>query len=404
LGRITPHPWAMLIAAVIAQAATIGITATPAFLIPFMTTEHGMSLAEAGLIVAAPTLGCVLTLVPWGAAADRWGERRIMLIGLAATIVTLLIAMLSQGFVWLGLALILVGATSACTNSASGALISGWFPPERRGLAMGIRQTCQPIGVGVTALVVPTLANVSIAAALAFSVVFVAVGLIAVACTVVDPPRRTGAPTATGSIPVARNPYRGSSYLIRVHAATILLIVPQFTLSTFGLVWFIVGFGWSELAAGLVVAIAQLCGAIGRVVVGGLSDRVGSRLGPLRWVAVSGIATMVLLGFSGVVHWPAVAAVAFIIATTIAVADNGLAFTAVAEAAGPLWSGRALGIHNTGQYVMSAVVPPTIGALIAVAGYPLAFMLVGIAPAIAALVAPNAAHERQRHDQSAPHR
>lgn len=394
MGRITPRPWAMLVAAVIAQAATIGIAATPAFLIPLMTTEHGMSLAEAGLIVAAPTFGCVLTLLPWGAASDRWGERRIMLVGLAATIVTLLLAMLAQGFVWLGLALVLVGAASACTNSASGALIAGWFPPERRGLAMGIRQTCQPIGVAIGALVVPTLASISIAAALAYSVVFVAIGLVAVACTIVDPPRHS---SAVDSAPVpAINPYRGSTYLLRVHAATILLIVPQFTLSTFGLVWFIAGFGWSELAAGAVVAGSQLCGAIGRVVVGGLSDRVGSRLAPMRWVALSGVATMVVLGLTGILHWPAVAAIAFIVATTISVADNGLAFTAVAEAAGPRWSGRALGIHNTGQYVMSAAVSPTIGALITAVGYPVAFLLVGITPALSALVMPNAAHERSR--------
>ncbi|MCB8808828.1 hypothetical protein LJD48_28195, partial [Escherichia coli] len=55
-----------------------------------------------------------------------------------------------------------------------------------------------------------------------------------------------------------------------------------------------------------------------------------------------------------------------VIASVITVADNGLAFTSVAEAAGPYWSGRALGAQNTGQFLVAAIVPPAIGALIGV--------------------------------------
>src|SRR3546814_6237667 len=46
----------------------------------------------------------------------------------------------------LALALFLAGAAAASTASASGRVVVGWFPPERRGLAMGIRQMAQPVG------------------------------------------------------------------------------------------------------------------------------------------------------------------------------------------------------------------------------------------------------------------
>lgn len=46
-----------------------------------------------------------------------------------------------------------------------------------------------------------------------------------------------------------------------------------------------------------------------------------------------------------------------VIASVITTADNGLAFTAVAEIAGPYWSGRALGAQNTTQYVAATLVP-----------------------------------------------
>ena len=43
-----------------------------------------------------------------------------------------------------------------------------------------------------------------------------------------------------------------------------------------------------------------------------------------------------------------------VIASVITVSDNGLAFTAIAEIAGPFWSGRALGTQNTSQHLAAA--------------------------------------------------
>jgi MFS family permease len=378
----------MLGAVVVAQTATTVVATTPAFLIPALMRERGLSLVEAGLVAAAPNFGLVLTLVAWGWATDRWGERRILLIGLASTTVAIALSCLATNLVWLGLALVLAGALSACTNSASGRLITGWFPRERRGLAMGIRQSCQPIGVAIAALAVPALARWGLDVALAFGGVLVLISLALVAVVVVDPMRdaaKPEAPTAT----LAANPYRRSTVLQRIHAVSILLVVPQFTLSIFGLVWFIAAFGWSEVAAGTVVAVAQLAGAGSRIVAGQLSDAVRSRLRPLRWVAYAGVATMLGTALFGWLDWVWPAAITYVLATCISVADNGLAFTAVAEIAGPNWSGRALGIQNTGQFLAAAVVPPVVGAIIGLIGFPAAFALVALTPGIAAPLIPS---------------
>ena len=52
-----------------------------------------------------------------------------------------------------------------------------------------------------------------------------------------------------------------------------------------------------------------------------------------------------------------------VIASVITVSDNGLAFTAIAEIAGPFWSGRALGTQNTSQLLTAGVAPPLFGAI-----------------------------------------
>lgn len=354
-----------------------------------------MTLAQAGLLAAAPTLGMVLTLIAWGALVDRIGEKWVIAGGLTLTAVAAAAAIAAQGSVALGVCFLLGGMAAASTNSASGRVVVGWFPRQKRGLAMGIRQMCQPLGVTIAAVTIPTLAAGSggaaaLAVPLAMTVLFAAASAIGI----VNPPRSPRGPTDARSA-ASVNPYRSSGFLWRIHAVSILLVVPQFTLSTFGLVWLVAEVRWSPLAAGVLVGTAQFIGALGRLGIGVLSDRVGSRVRPLRWVAVLACAAMLLVAIPDTTMWAA-PAVAFVIATTLSVADNGLAFTSVAEAAGTAWAGRALGAQNTGQFLAASAVGPLVGALIGLVGYPLAFAAVALFPAAAVPLIPG---EHAEHDR-----
>lgn len=386
----------MLAVGVVAQAAGTVVVSTPAFLIPLLHAERGIPLAQAGLLAAAPNLGLVLSLVLWGWLTDRIGERVVLSAGLLVTAVAVWAAILADGYLGLGLALVAAGAGSGSTNAASGRLVVGWFPSERRGLAMGIRQTCQPVGVAVAAVAVPALAaGGSIVPALLLGGVLVGVSAVLCAVLIVDPPRppRVTVDTAGVATHHAGSPYRTGGLLWRIHLVSALLVVPQFTLSTFGLVWLVADQRWDPLAAGVLVAGAQLLGAAGRIAIGWLSDRVGSRLRPLRWVALAGIGALLLTAAAGAVAWPVAVAITYIAATCVSVADNGLAFTSVAELAGPWWAGRALGAQNTGQFLAAAIVGPAVGALIGLVGYSAAFALIALAPAMAVPLVPPAAAE-----------
>ncbi len=397
-GVRVPRPWVMLVVVVFAQASTTVVTSTPAFLIPLLHTVRGLTLAQAGLLAAAPSVGVMLALIAWGAATDRWGERRMLVIGLTVTTLAMIAASFATSYGPLGVTLVVAGIGAASTNVASGRIVVGWFSKERRGLAMGIRQSCQPLGVAVAALAIPPLvAGNVIAPSLVFGAILVGVSAVACLIAIVDPPRPERVRVAGQS----DNPYRRDNTLLRIHLVSILLVVPQFTLSTFGLVWFVVDLHWSALAAGIVVAVAQLLGAGGRVAVGVLSDTVGSRLRPLRWVALVGILFLLLTAASGALQWGVAAALCYVLASCISVADNGLAFTAVAEFAGPHWSGRALGGQNTGQYLGSAIVAPAVGALIGLVGFPAAFALIAIAPALATPLIPSPQREVDRERELA---
>jgi MFS family permease len=202
------------------------------------------------------------------------------------------------------------------------------------------------------------------------------------AAVVIDPPR----PERKAGT-VVTNPYREDSYLARIHGVSVLLVVPQFLVWSFALVWLVQDRDWSPAAAGTVVAIAQVVGALGRIAVGHLSDVVGGRMRPLRWVALAAAATMALLGLTAALDL-AVAVLLVVVATLVTVADNGLAFTAVAERAGPFWSGRALGAQNTAQFLAGSAVPPLAGLAIAQWGYAAAFAIAALFPLVAAPLVP----------------
>jgi sugar phosphate permease len=265
-------------------------------------------------------------------------------------------------------------------------VVVGWFPPQRRGLAMGIRQMAQPLGVGLAALTVPTIAvGYGVGAALWLPAALAAVAAILCFVVVIDPARL--ARTDPAAAEQLANPYRRSGFLWRIHAVSVLLVVPQFMVWTFGLVWLISDRGWSPGAAGTLIAITQLLGALGRMAAGQLSDRVRSRMRPLRWVAIAAAATMIMLAAADQLDW-SVAIGLLVVATVVTVADNGLAFTSIAEMAGPFWSGRALGAQNTAQFLTASLVPPVLGAAITVLGFPLAFAVTALCPVIAIPLVP----------------
>lgn len=392
---VTPaRRWGMLAVGTTAQASSAAIVVAPSFLIPELHRPvadggHGMSLAEAGLVASAAMAGMMATLVLWGLVVDRRGERFALLAGLVIATAGGVVAT-TTGDPWpMAAALCVAGVGAAATNSASGRVVVGWFPPERRGLAMGIRQTGQPLGVGLAAATVAVIAHHhGIGPALWVPTAATAASAALVALVVLDPPR----PPRAGAGAVA-NPYRHDGFLARVHGASVLLVVPQFLVWTFGLTWLVDDLDWSPGIAGLVVAGTQVAGAAARIGAGWVSDRVGSRMRPMRTVAVVAAATMALLGLAattadGTGPATALAVSLLVLASAVTVADNGLAFTAVAERAGPFWSGRALGLQNTAQHVAAVATPPLAGLAITAWNYGATFALAALFPLLAVTVVP----------------
>lgn len=98
----------------------------------------GLTAVQQSLLVAVPVIVGSLGRVPVGALTDRYGARRMFPLVAALTILPVLLlipardsypALLGAGFL-LGL-----GGT---TFAIGVPLVNGWFPPDRRGAAIGV--------------------------------------------------------------------------------------------------------------------------------------------------------------------------------------------------------------------------------------------------------------------------
>jgi sugar phosphate permease len=352
------------------------------YLIPALRADAGLSLGQAATLISCPVAGLLVSLALWGVAADRWGERIILATGLALAGAALLAAATVHHPVALGMCFFVAGAGGASIHAASGRLILGWFAAHERGLAMGVRQTGQPLGVGLAAVVLPPLAaGAGLAGGLVFLACCCLVAAALVALLVRDPAR-----TEAGDAHGGRSPYR-TPVLWRIHTASALLVVPQFTVSAFALVYLVDAQGWDAATAGRLLAAAQIGGAAARLAVGHWSDRVASRLRPMRVLSMGIGVVMLALTADALTGWGA-APVVVVVAAVITVTPNGLAFTAVAEYAGRAWAGRALGFQNTGQNLLAAATPPVLGSLITGSDYGTAFAVAVAFPVVAGLLLP----------------
>jgi MFS family permease len=384
-GRLsTGARWSITVISLFVTASSFLFINGIAFMIPALEARRGIPLAEAGLLASMPSWGMVVTLVVWGYVLDHVGERFVLSAASALTAVAAYAAASVHSLVWVGICLFLGGMVAAGCNTAGGRLVAAWFPAHQRGLVMGIRQTAQPLGIVLGALIIPELTNRGSRSGLMFIAVVCALAAVASVIGIVDPPRKSR-DTATDE--ELASPYVGSSILWRIHAVAGLLMMPQTITVTFMLVWLTNHRHWSVAAAGGLMTVSQVLGALGRIGVGCWSDRLGSRMQPVRIIATAGALTLFLLAVSDSMD-SRFGVLLMVTISVIAVLDNGLEATAITEFAGPFWSGRALGIQNTTQRVMAAAGPPLFGVLIHIAEYPAAWALCALFPLAAMPLAP----------------
>jgi len=372
------HRWKVLGIGVAANASfSATFSGIPATAVVLRQGYH-LSNAELGVALGVLGLGVALSELPWGLLTDRWGDRRVLLIGLGATAAWLLaMAMLVvptrsgiPDVTLLSASLLLTGLLGGSVNGSSGRAIMGWFRENERGFAMSIRQTAVPLGGGLGALVLPSLAL-----AFGFSAVF---GLLAGASALSalfawrwlhEPP---AAAHVAASAVAGPAPLRNIE-VWRIATAIGLLCFPQVAVLTFASVFLhdFVGLGTAAISANL--AAVQTGAMVMRVWSGRFTDRHGNRRQLLRLLsALSALAFAVLWLLvlvspalpGGQSMLIAVLPLVLIVAGISVSAWHGVAYTELATLAGAGHVGTALSLANTFVFVGFFLVPVAIPGLL----------------------------------------
>jgi len=267
-------------------------------------------------------------------------------------------------------ALVVGGFGFSVLNPSTGKAVVEWFPPRRRGLAMGIKQTGLTLGGLTGALALPPLALAlgwrdALAAAGGVSLV---AGALVLALY-----RRAAAPASAP--PTARPRLVELSVFMRrpgvivVFLSGLALSTAQSSVLAYLALYSKETFAVSAVAAGQVLALAQLGGTAARLAWGAVSDRFfGGRRRP-------GVVASALLGATAYALFalgPGLPAKAIVPLAFLAGAGAfgwvGLYFALVAEIGGSRYAGLLTGVAVAFAWSGVLVGPPLFGVLLGVTG------------------------------------
>ncbi|CAB3740793.1 MFS transporter [Paraburkholderia rhynchosiae] len=413
-GRAASHRWKVLGVGFAANAsfsaAFSGIPTTAVYL----RSGYHLGNDGLGLVLGMLGLGIAVSELPWGLLTDRWGDRRVLLLGLLSTAAALgglaLFAAPSgshvPGLTTLALGLLLVGLLGGSVNGSSGRAVMAWFREGERGLAMSIRQTAVPAGGGLGALLLPALASrfgfVSVYAVLALACAITSVFAWRWLHEPTRPDSRDAYAARRGVGRAAhaksRSPLREIG-IWRVALGAGALCVPQLAIVTFGTV-FLHDFGRAGvLTISVTMAAVQAGAAIARVWSGRWTDRRGNRRSYMRGcsllTAVLFAALALATGVAGM-HHAATTVATMIFAPMIvlggvsASAWHGVAFTELATLAGTNRAGTALAIGNTCVFLSLFLTPLAIPPLLSLGSWPVVWAVTSLCALIALPVLPRA--------------
>lgn len=350
------YRWLVLAVGTLAHSSAAAFLVGLAAIAPALRAEYGLDLTGLGLLLGAPTLGMVATLLAWGAAADRFGERRVMATGLLATAALLTTVPLLEDFPRVVAVLTVAGSTASGLNAASGRAVMAWFPARGRAFAMAIRQCGLPFGAALAAAVLPLLADRggtrpafwALAAFMGFSALLVLL-VVRRRGSAADPGGRLGDVLRHGP-------------LLRLCAAAVLLMLPQVAITGFGIELLLATTPLTVAQAAVALVAVNLSGAGLRLLVGWWSDWTGVRLRPFLWVAVGMVVAFDALAVYIALDGPFLH-VFVVLVGALALSWNGLAFVVAAELAPPGRAGTFLGFENTAVYGASAIGSLLVGFL-----------------------------------------
>jgi MFS transporter, ACS family, hexuronate transporter len=332
----------IMVAQTVVNIGPLGVPAIASLI----RTDLALSLAQAGSFLSMYYIGPSLISLPAGTLVDRWGVKRMLVLGQVLTAVGLLFASTAHSYTTFILLLIAAGFGYGILNPTSTKAVMAWSPPAHRATLVGFKQVGLPLGGMLGAALLPALAlALGWRTALVMSAAVIAAGAIASVLVYHDPPDLV--------LPAATPGARGTVISVLTSRDLWLLSLAAGVFAAMQTVWmsylvlYLQGVvGLTLLAASRFLALAQLGGMLGRVFFGLLSDRVfgGRRRMPLVLAGIgSTVCTLLILAMGAGAPTLGLAALTAFFGV-VGIGWNGVQHTWLAELAGPRAAGTAVGL------------------------------------------------------------
>ena len=341
---------------------------------PVISGELNLTAALFGTFVSAYYGGQAAGSLPAGGITDRFGIGRALVAAHCMMIVGALIMAFAEGYAVCIVAMACMGLGYSMTNPSTARGVLDWFPAERRGLAMGLKQVGVPIG-GVLAAGNGALAAVFNWQSLMLGVA-VLIALNGLLCLTLFRFDRVLAPEQR------RNPLANIGEVIRDRNFNIytllsgMLNIGQTNFFGFLTLFLTEVARASQPMAGFAMGLAQTTSALARVGWGMVSDRAfgGRRAMLMAWICGAAAVLLALMAAVAMLGngnaegalWLGLAMTAGLGITIASFAPVNQAIAV--EAVEPRLAGSAIGYNMVGIHIGGFLGPVIFGAAMDAAG------------------------------------
>lgn len=376
------YRWYALGLTTFTQAASAAVTSALGPIAPLLMAQFAIGRTEVGLVQTSVYLSATWSALVGGRLADRVGERSALIVAGLITGCGALGAGFAGPFWAFLTAAFVIGLGTGVQNPAGSAAVMRWFPPRRRGFAMGIRQTGVPVGGVLAATVWPWVATAwgwRVSYRLAGVMALVGTALLAV--SYFDPRRESGPGAAVRSLPDLMRDRRLWLLAVTYNGQ----IVAQYSATVYLVLFLHEVLGLSVIAASGLLALVNVVAIAGRIGWGLASDALfgGARRPVLLIIIVLTLGGMLLAA-----ALPATAPLgaAIVLAAVLGLSAfswTGIYGTLTIELAGSASAASAVAwVHLLGG-VGSLGGPPLFGFLVDYTG---SYRIAWLAAAVAVLI------------------
>lgn len=328
--------------------------------------EFGLSRFQLGLIGSLNTAVGALS-APWtGRFTDRIGARQSSIVAQLICVVGFVVMAIADSIAILILSAVILGIPQGWGNPTTNALIAERVPPGRRGVVTGIKQSGVQIGIVLSGVSLPVMADTIgwRAAMWVYAGVFACLAVIPLLLPAKPPELDTSTSAAQTDGPKRAYNMR-AVWLIALYA--FLMGTGGGAIGRFLALFAEEEVGMTNRTAGLVLALTGVAGVASRVYAGRIAEH---RIAPLRLLSIlaligSGVGLLLLLTLQ-VGSW-----LLWIVAVTFAVghaAWNAVAMLAIILGVDRSQAGRASGAVMFGFLGGLAIGSPIAGLVIDATG------------------------------------